>query len=98
MSFPVRNHTLSRSKIVVGIPSDWLVSDTQAAQRYGKGDPVKTNLALVQRVCTFDGAKWPIADIQSKLTGKDYTELLGEVFGDDDEDAETSSEGTEGNG
>lgn len=86
MSFPTREHTLPRSKIVVTIPSDWLVSDTQASQRYGKGDVVKTQISLVQRVCLFNGEKWSISDIEAKITGKDYTELLGEVYGDGDAD------------
>ncbi|CAA0086888.1 Uncharacterised protein [Starkeya nomas] len=92
MSFPTRLHTLSRSKVVVTIPADWHVSDTQASQRYGKGDVVKTQAALLQRVCLFNGEKWPIDDIQTKITGKDYTELLGELYSDEE------AEGAEGNG
>lgn len=98
MSYPTRNHTLSRSKVVVTIPEDWHVSDTQAAQRYGKGDPIKTNDALVQRVCLFNGTKWTIDDIKTKITGRDYSELMGELHSGPDDDDAASGEAGEGNG
>lgn len=88
-----REHKLTRSGIVVTIPDDWTVADTQASQRYGKGDVPKTNVALVQRVCLFDSEKWTINDIQTRIGGKDYNELMGELYGGEDEDE--SGEGDE---
>ncbi|MCJ8142970.1 hypothetical protein MKI84_08575 [Ancylobacter sp. A5.8] len=91
MAFPTRKHTLTRSKIEVTIPEDWHVSDTQAAQRYGKGDVPKTQMALIQRVCRFNGETWTAADIAEKITGKDYNELIGELYGDDDDEDEAGN-------
>lgn len=84
--YPINEITLKRSKIKVGVPEDWHVQDTIAAQRYGKGDSGKTNLALVQRTCLFDGAKWTITDIEEKVSGKDWIQLQGELFGDDEDE------------
>lgn len=83
--YPSRTIALSRSKISVSIPQDWHISDTMAAQRYGKGDPVKTNLALIQRVCLFDGARLSVDQIEEKISGKDWLQLLGEFFSDDED-------------
>lgn len=82
-----RDHKLSRSGIVVTLPEDWTVADTQASQRYGKGDAPKTNLALIQRTCLFNGEKWTIDDIQTRLGGRDYMELMGEFYGEDEDSA-----------
>lgn len=83
--FATRDVALKRSGVTVSIPEDWHMSDTQAAQRYGAGDSAKTNMALIQRVCLFNGEKWKIADMQDRITGKDWMQLLGEIYGDDDE-------------
>lgn len=79
-----RNVTLSRSRVVTSIPSDWEVADTLAAQRHGKGDPSLTNLALIQRTVKFGGEHWTITDIEQRLTGRDILQLQSEFFGDED--------------
>lgn len=84
-TFPSRDITLTKSGIVVTIPADWLVSDSMAAQRAGKGDASRTNLALIQRVCRFNGEQLTMTDIEERLTGKDWLQLQGEFFGDEDE-------------
>ncbi|HEY9212057.1 MAG TPA: hypothetical protein VIQ29_04290 [Ancylobacter sp.] len=90
--FPTHEVTLKRSKIVATIPEDWHISDTTAAQRYGKGDVSKVNLFLIQRVCLFDGQKLTFDEITDKIKGKDFIQLQGELFGDDED-----AEGGEGN-
>ena len=93
MTVKTRQHTLTRSGIVVTIPDDWTVADTQYAQRHGKGDGPKTNMALIQRTCRFSGETWTLGDIEEKLGGKDYMELLGELFGGDDDAADGEGSG-----
>jgi len=83
--YKTREITLPRSKIVVSVPEDWHVSDTNASQRYGKGDVPRTNLALAQRVCLFNGAKWTIEDIEEKISGRDWLKLIGELYTDEDD-------------
>lgn len=89
--FATRAVILPRSKIKVHIPEDFHVSDTSAAQRYGKGDMVKTNLALFQRTCRFsDGEAWTIDQIRDAIKGRDWLFLCNEFYDDgtgDDEDA-----------
>lgn len=87
-NFPTRELVLKRSGVTVTIPKDWTTRDTQEAQRYGAGDPAKINMALVQRVCRFDGKAWTMSDIQDRITGRDYMALLAELYSDDDEDDE----------
>ncbi|MDR6952680.1 hypothetical protein J2X65_002039 [Ancylobacter sp. 3268] len=84
--FSRRDITLKRSKVVVSIPDDWNVADSTAAQKYAKGDGPKFQLALMQRVCRFNGETWTLADIQERIKGKDYLQLTGEFFGDEDEE------------
>lgn len=88
--YPAREFTLKHCGVVVTIPDDWHVSDTNAAQRYGSGDIGKINLMLAHRVCLFNGQKWSISDIMEKISGKDWLTLQGQLFGgdDDEEDAE----------
>lgn len=81
-----RDLTLNRSGIVVTIPDDWTVTDSLAAQRAGRGDPTRINLALIQRVVRFNGEQWTITDIEQRVSGKDFIQLQGELFADDDGD------------
>lgn len=86
--FAVREITLTRCGVKVTLPEDWTVEDSMKAQRYGKGDPTKTTLALMQAVCRFDGEKWTITDMMEKISGKDFIELQGAFYSDADEDEE----------
>jgi hypothetical protein len=91
--FPTRNFTLKHCGVVVTIPDNWLISDTNAAQRYGSGDIGKVNLMLAHRICLFNGEKWTISRIMDEITGKDWLILQGQLFGDadDDEDQEKNA-------
>ena len=93
--FSTREITLPRSKIKVAVPEDFLVSDTSAAQRYGKGDMVKVNLALFQRTCLFNGEKWRIDQISEAIKGRDWLYLCSEFYDDGGDDAD--AEGDAGN-
>ena len=87
--FATRAIILPRSKIKVHIPEDFQVADTSAAQRYGKGDMVKVNLALFQRTCRFGegGATWRIDQIQEAVKGRDWLHLCNEFYDDGSDDA-----------
>ena len=43
-------------------------------------------LALIQRVCLFNGERWTIGQIEEAINGRDYFQLLGEFFGNEEED------------
>lgn len=87
--FATRDVALERSKITVTIPEDWHISDTQAAQRIAAGKPGLMQLALMQRVCMFNGQRWTISQIEDAINGRDYFQLLGEFFGDDEEEEDS---------
>lgn len=83
--FPTRDITLERSKITVTIPEDWHISDAQAAQRASKGDGSRMQLLLMQRVCLFNFERWTLTEIEEKIKGKDFMQLLGEFYSDDED-------------
>lgn len=87
--FATRDVVLDRSKTTVTIPEDWHISDTQAAQRIAAGKPGLMQLALMQRVCKFNGQRWTISQIEDAIGGRDYLQLLGEFFGDDEEEEDS---------
>lgn len=84
--YAARDITLKRSKVVVTVPEDWHVQDSQAAQRFAKGDASLVTLALIQRVCKFDGETWPIDQIEEDISGKDWLQLQGEFYGDEEDE------------
>lgn len=79
--FSTHDVVLERSQIKVTIPEDWHISDTQAAQRIAAGKAGMMQLALIQRVCLFNGERWTIGQIEEAINGRDYFQLLGEFFG-----------------
>jgi len=84
--FATHDVVLERSQIKVTIPEDWHISDTQAAQRIAAGKAGMMQLALIQRVCLFNGERWTIGQIEEAINGRDYFQLLGEFFGNEEED------------
>lgn len=93
--FPTRMVTLPKSKIRVHIPDDFLVSDTAAAQRYGKGDMVKINRALFARCCRFNGETWRLDQLEERIQGRDWLFLCNEFYDDGSTDAD--GDGASGN-
>lgn len=87
--------TLPRSKIAVHIPEDFEVKDLTAAQRYGRGDPVKVNLVMFNRCCRFNGEVWPVEKIREAVRGKDWMVLATKFF-DDGTEATGSDTDTDG--
>lgn len=84
--YPTKEVFLKRSSVTVTIPQDWTVEDTMKSQAYGKGDPIKTTMALIQNLCRFNGEKWTITDIRDKITGRDFTLIQGEMYSDDEDE------------
>lgn len=84
--FATRDVILQRSKIKVTIPEDWHISDTQAAQRLAAGKAGMMQLTLIQRVCLFNGEHWTVGQIEDAINGRDYLQLMGDFFGDEDEE------------
>lgn len=83
--------TLKRSKIKVAFDQDFPSSDVIAAQKAAGKDSSTFPLYLAQRVCTFDGAKLTLGQINEKVRGKDYLQLVGELLSDGD-DADTGDD------
>lgn len=81
--------TLPKSGISVEIPDFVNHGEWMKAQRQASGDVAKAQAAFVVGTVSFEGERLTMADIQAGLLdAKDMLFLIGEIFGDDDEDAE----------
>ncbi len=79
--------TLPQSGVKVEIPEFINHGSWMRAQRQAKGDVPRAQAAFILGVVTFEGEKLTMADLQEGLIdAKDMLFLIGEVFGDDDED------------
>lgn len=86
--------TLPQSGITVQIPDFINHGKWMKAQRQAKGDVPKAQAAFIVGVVQFEGEQLTLADIQEGLIdAKDMLFLIGEVFGDDDEDDEAVDAG-----
>lgn len=85
-AFPQRELVLNKSKIKVSVPDDWTLADSNAAQRAARKDTAKFPLYLAQRVCLFDGKRQTMGWIEENIHGKDGLQLIGALFGDDDDE------------
>lgn len=87
---------LPRSGIKVEIPEFINHGKWMQAQRQAKGDVPKAQAAFIISTVKFEGEKLTMADVQEGLIdAKDMLFLIGEIFGDDDEDEEDGQEGTD---
>lgn len=77
--------TLPRSGITVQIPNFLNHGAWMLAQRQAKGDVPKAQAAFIVGTVMFEGEKLTMADVQAGLIdAKDMLFLIGEIFGDDD--------------
>ncbi|KQI69382.1 hypothetical protein AN189_02860 [Loktanella sp. 3ANDIMAR09] len=80
--------TLPRSGITAQIPEFINHGAWMLAQRQAKGDVPRAQAAFIIGTVKFEGEKLTMADVQNGLIdAKDMLFLIGEVFGDEDEDA-----------
>lgn len=89
----LKSFTLKRSKIAVTFDPDFGVAETVAAQKASRKNSGLFVLYLAQQIATFDGKKLTVGEIREKIKGADYLQLSGEIFGEDDEEAEENGEG-----
>ena len=79
--------TLPRSGITVQIPNFLNHGAWMLAQRQAKGDVPKAQAAFIVGTVMFEGEKLTMADVQAGLIdAKDMLFLIGEIFGDDDDE------------
>lgn len=89
------SHTLPQSGITVEIPKFLNHGAWMLAQRRAKGDTPKAHAAFIVGTVKFEGETLTMADIQDNLVeAKDMLFLIGEVFGDDDDEADEAGNDT----
>lgn len=89
--------TLKESGIVCEVPK-WINHGAwMRAQRVAKGDVPKAQAAFICGTVTFEGEKLTVTDVTELVTAGDMLQLIGEVFGEDDDEAAGADEGGEGN-
>lgn len=87
-----RTITLTKSGVVCTVPNFINHGLWMRAQRTAKGDVPKAQAAFVAEVVRFEGEKLTITDLAELVPAGDILQLIGEIFGDDDDG------GDEGNG
>ena len=91
-----RAETLPQSGIKVEIPEFLNHGKWMRSQRQAKGDVPKAQAAMVMASVLFEGEQLTMADVHSGLIdAKDMLFLVGEIFGDDDDDDEANDLGNE---
>lgn len=79
--------TLNASKRVASFDPNFSTAAALAAQKAAGKSTGDMPLYLMQAVVRFDGESWTAGRIKQELPGRDYLQLVGELFGDDAEDA-----------
>ncbi|MGV1939526.1 hypothetical protein ACQZ5D_03555 [Agrobacterium sp. 22-211-1] len=92
-----RTVTLDESGVVCTVPKFINHGKWMRAQRIAKRDHAKAQVAFVAETVLFEGEKLNITEVSELLSAGDTLQLIGEVFGGDDE-AESAGEDGEGNG
>lgn len=92
-----RTVTLDESGVVCTVPKFINHGKWMRAQRIAKRDHAKAQVAFVAETVLFEGEKLNITEVSELLSAGDTLQLIGEVFGGDDE-AEGAGEDGEGNG
>lgn len=80
-----RDFPLKESGVTATIPNFINHGLWMKAQRVAKGDTPKAQAAFVCETVLFDGEKLTITDLTELVPATDVMELLGEIFGGDDE-------------
>lgn len=89
-----RRVTLNESGVFCEVPK-WINHGAwMRAQRVAKGDVPKAQAAFICEVVLFEGDKLTIADIGELVPAGDMLQLIGEVFGKDEDDEGNASEPT----
>lgn len=88
--------TLPKSGVTVQIPNFLNHGEWMKAQRQANGDVPKAHAAFITGTVTFEGEKLTMADIQAGLVeAKDMLFLIGEIFGDDEAEADVDDAGND---
>lgn len=82
-----RSETLKKSGIEVSIPNFINHGLWMKAQRIAKGDTAKAQTAFIAETVLFEGEKLTITDIAELVDAADTMQLIGEIFGDDEDEA-----------
>ncbi|MCC2099161.1 MAG: hypothetical protein KDJ29_19890 [Hyphomicrobiales bacterium] len=90
---PNEGFPLPHSGIICQIPGHINHGAWLKAQRQGKGDIGAAQTAFISEVVLFEGEKLTIADVRELLDARDFLALVGEIFGDDDEDKDEEKNG-----
>lgn len=89
---------LKKSGITATIPKFINHGLWMKAQRIAKGDTARAQAAFVCETVLFEGEKLTITDLSELVPSADTLQLIGEIFGDDEEgDADSEPDAT-GNG
>ncbi len=90
-----RSVTLAESAVECQVPNFINHGVWMRAQRLAKGDVPKAQVAFIAETVRFEGEKLTITDLSELVSASDMMQLLGEIFGsDDDEDAGDKGNGT----
>ena len=84
--------TLGESAIDCTVPNFINHGAWMRAQRVAKGDTAKAQAAFICETVLFEGEKLTIADLSELVPAADAMQLIGEIFGKDD-DADTNGDG-----
>jgi protein-disulfide isomerase-like protein with CxxC motif len=87
--------TLKKSKLTATFDDAYTTDAVIAAQKASKRRQDLVPVYVIQNTVTFDGRRWTAGEIRQKLPGRDYFQLLQELFVDD-ADGEAASEDDEG--
>lgn len=80
-----RSVTLDESAVVCTIPKFINHGKWMRAQRIAKRDHAKAQVAFVAETVLFEGEKLNITEVTELLSAGDTIQLIGEVFGGDNE-------------
>ncbi|QGA56160.1 hypothetical protein [Brucella sp. 2280] len=83
-----RTITLSESGISCTVPNFINHGLWMKAQRVAKGDMPKAQAAFVCEVVRFEGEKLNLTDLAELVSSGDTLQLIGEIFGGKDDNAE----------
>lgn len=93
MTATTKSITLKASKRVAVFDPNFTTAAALSAQKAAGKATSDMPLYLMQAVVRFDGEAWTAGRIKQELPGRDYLQLVGELFGDDVGDADGDDTG-----
>lgn len=84
--------TLKKSKFTATFDDEFPTSAVMVASKAAKGKTELVPLYVIQNIVTIDGRRWTAGELRQKLPGRDYFQLMTEVFTESDDEEEASDD------